>query len=297
MAQERLPALPALAVPDAADLVYVVDVDDATDHATGSSKKSTIGSLPVTEAQIAGANFSNWNSAYSWGDHALVGYLTAEQNDLSVAVSWVDIPAGNVPALAVTQHEAALTILETQITDGAILGRVAADEAVTGLWNFKKSGAGGLTDYDVTVGDTDGTPTYGIARIGNATFGRTSFNSGSLDLDGAVLLWNNAAPATSNIEFAYADGSNNIRFALAKSGAGNATYNPRSMLIAGPAILNDEIVTVGYWQTNNDIFHHLACDTSGDGADLGVQNDLEVMGEIFADRLPAMESLNYFMAD
>ncbi len=117
MAQERLPALPALAVPDAADLVYVVDVNDATDHASGSSKKATVGSLPVTEAQVTGAAFSNWNSAYGWGNHALAGYLTAELNDLSDAVVWDDIPAGNVPALAVTQHETALTITESQISD------------------------------------------------------------------------------------------------------------------------------------------------------------------------------------
>ncbi|MCP5008963.1 MAG: hypothetical protein GY942_03180 [Aestuariibacter sp.] len=45
MAQERLPALPVLAVPAATDLVYVVDVSDTTDHATGTSKKVTVGSL------------------------------------------------------------------------------------------------------------------------------------------------------------------------------------------------------------------------------------------------------------
>ena len=36
----------------------------------------------------------------------------------------------------VTQHEAALTILESQITDSTILARVASAEAITGLWTF-----------------------------------------------------------------------------------------------------------------------------------------------------------------
>ena len=36
----------------------------------------------------------------------------------------------------VTQHEAALTIAETQITDGSLLARVGEDEDVTGAWNF-----------------------------------------------------------------------------------------------------------------------------------------------------------------
>lgn len=146
-------------------------------------------------------------------------------------------------------------------------------------------GTGGLTDYDIEIGDTDGTPTYGMLRIGNATVGRTSFATGSLDLDGSFLLWNNGGPVSGNIEFAIAESSNAIRFAIPKSGAGNATYNPRSMLIAGPAPVDDDMVTVGYWQTNESIFDNLACDTGTSGADLGVQNDLEVEGDIFADSI------------
>ena len=38
-----------------------------------------------------------------------------------------------------------------------------------------------------------------------------------------------------------------------------------------------------YWQTNNSIFDNLVCDTSGTGADFGVQNDVEVEGDIFCD--------------
>ena len=37
---------------------------------------------------------------------------------------------------SVTQHQAALTILESQITDGSILARLASDEAITGDWTF-----------------------------------------------------------------------------------------------------------------------------------------------------------------
>jgi hypothetical protein len=36
----------------------------------------------------------------------------------------------------VTQHQAALTIAETQITDGSLLARLAANESVTGNWTF-----------------------------------------------------------------------------------------------------------------------------------------------------------------
>ena len=47
------------------------------------------------------------------------GYLTSftETNDLSTAVTWANIPDANVPQSAVTQHQAALSITESQISD------------------------------------------------------------------------------------------------------------------------------------------------------------------------------------
>jgi len=46
-------------------------------------------------------------------------YLTSytETNDLSSAVTWANIPDANVPESAVTQHQAALSITESQISD------------------------------------------------------------------------------------------------------------------------------------------------------------------------------------
>lgn len=48
----------------------------------------------------------------------LSGYLTAETNDLSSAVTWANVPDVNITESSVTQHEAALSITESQITDG-----------------------------------------------------------------------------------------------------------------------------------------------------------------------------------
>jgi hypothetical protein len=146
-------------------------------------------------------------------------------------------------------------------------------------------GDGGLTSYDLKVGDTV-TPDYGMIQFGNAVLGRTSYNVGNIDLDGAILLRNISGPVTSEIEFCFSESTGNTaRFVIPKAGVGNATYNPRSFLIAGPAPANTDMVKVGYWQTNNNIFDNLACDTAGDGADLGVQNDLEVEGDIFGDSI------------
>jgi hypothetical protein len=70
------------------------------------------------------------------------GYYTVTLKDANLVQRWsvdnVDNPfdISSVSEEAVTQHEAALTILETQITDGALLARVAANETVAGNWNF-----------------------------------------------------------------------------------------------------------------------------------------------------------------
>lgn len=143
-------------------------------------------------------------------------------------------------------------------------------------------GDGGYTNYDLKVGST-ATPTYGMIQFGNAVIGRTSFKGGAIDLDGTIMVRNIGGPVTSEIEFIWTESAGDTcRFALPKSAVGNATYNSRSMLLAGPAPADTDFVKVTYWQ-GQGIFDNLACDTSGDGADLGVQNDLEVEGEIYTD--------------
>ena len=176
------------------------------------------------------------------------------------------------------------------INGGSITSGVNATFSGTGFFGgvvtIEGLGTGGQTDYDLKVGDTDGTPTYGMIQIGNSCIGRTSFKAGNIDLDGSMIYRNIAGPVTSEIEHVFVESTgDSTRFALAKAGVGNATYNSRSMLIAGPAPADTDYVKVSYWQTNNSIFDNLVCDTSGTGADLGVQNDLEVEGDIFVDSI------------
>lgn len=46
-----------------------------------------------------------------------IGALTSEVNDLTAAVTWANVPDANITQSSVTQHEAALTITESQISD------------------------------------------------------------------------------------------------------------------------------------------------------------------------------------
>jgi hypothetical protein len=91
------------------------------------------------------------------------GYLTSytETNDLSSAVTWANIPNANVPQSAVTQHQAALSITESQISDlGSYLTSVPA-QSFASLTSKPTTIAGyGITDaFDGTYGSLTGTPT------------------------------------------------------------------------------------------------------------------------------------------
>jgi len=67
-----------------------------------------------------------------------ISSTAAATTDASALTTGV-LADGRVQASNVTQHQASLTIAESQITDGAILARLAANETVGGTWNFTGS--------------------------------------------------------------------------------------------------------------------------------------------------------------
>jgi hypothetical protein len=165
MSTIKISALTALSSASNTDLLLI------TDTAAGQSKKITIQDLFAgyiknvvedSSPQLGGtldANGNNidmgtnditdtkvgqWDTAYGWGDHSTIGYLTSftETNDLTAAVTWANIPDANVPQSAVTQHQAALSITESQISD---LGTYLED-------GFSVT-AGTLTTANITTAD------------------------------------------------------------------------------------------------------------------------------------------------
>jgi hypothetical protein len=72
-----------------------------------------MGTNTITDAKVG-----QWDTAYGWGDHSTVGYLTSftETNDLTAAVTWANVPDANITQSSVTQHQAALSIATTQLT-------------------------------------------------------------------------------------------------------------------------------------------------------------------------------------
>ena len=91
-------------------------------------------SVSVNAAGTANLAYNNVTGVFAYTPPNLSSYLTAitssnvttalgytpletETNDLSTAVTWANIPDANVPESAVTQHQAALSITESQISD------------------------------------------------------------------------------------------------------------------------------------------------------------------------------------
>ena len=112
--------------------------------------------IPTTAKQ------TQWDTAYGWGDHSVAGYLTSftETNDLTAAVTWANVPDANITQSSVTQHQAALSITESQISDfGTYLSSGDTAASLT------------ITSADINGGTVDGT------NIGATTAGTGAFTT------------------------------------------------------------------------------------------------------------------------
>ena len=114
-------------LPDATGTVVLKDTTDTLINKTIDSASNTI---TITESNISdlglyitasstdtltnkSGNISQWTND--------AGYLTScsftETNDLTSAVTWANVPDANITQSSVTQHQAALSITESQISD------------------------------------------------------------------------------------------------------------------------------------------------------------------------------------
>ena len=99
------------------------------------------------------ATFTNKAGNISqWTNDA--GYLTSftETNDLTAAVTWANVPDANITQSSVTQHQAALSITESQISD---LGTYVVETSATGSAEIPSG----------TTAQRDVTPAAGYLRF------------------------------------------------------------------------------------------------------------------------------------
>jgi len=149
-------------------------VEDTTPQLGGTldANGNTIdmGTNTITDTKVG-----QWDTAYGWGDHSTEGYLTSftETNDLSSAVTWANVPDANITQSSVTQHQAALSITESQISD---FGTYETADAT-----ILKDADIGVTvqAYDADTAKTDVEQTFTAGQRGQVT----AENDGSFDLD------------------------------------------------------------------------------------------------------------------
>ncbi|QQS59861.1 hypothetical protein IPN35_03260 [Candidatus Peregrinibacteria bacterium] len=106
-----------------------------TGEITGSYNNVLVADNVIDEANLKVTNsandnylltFDNATNGFTWIDPTTL--TTAETNDLTSAVTWANVPDANITESSVTQHEGALTITESQISDlGSYLENVVED--------------------------------------------------------------------------------------------------------------------------------------------------------------------------
>lgn len=163
-------------------------------------------SLPTDASQ------TNWNTAYSWGNHASAGYLTSftETNNLTSAVTWANVPDANITQSSVTQHQSALSITESQISD-------------LGTYVTKTSSTGAAVLPSGTTAQRDGSPAAGYIRFNSTTTGFEGYDGSSWGAigggtsTGEILQVVTVQPDTGLVSFtstSYAEVDTDLRVAI-----------------------------------------------------------------------------------
>lgn len=129
---------------------YYLDYDNFTNTPT----VVTLTDLSVGNERAASGDgsieYDNTTGVFRYTPPDLSSYLTSytETNDLTSAVTWANVPDANITETSVTQHQAALSITESQISD---FGTYLTDNDIQSL-NLDD-----LIDVDtVTVTPSDG---------------------------------------------------------------------------------------------------------------------------------------------
>ncbi len=256
----------------------------------------TNNSLEITESQISDlshtvdttiGNCSGTNCNIGWGNLTSIPADLADGDDVGSG-------ADNCSGKNCDFGWGNITSIPADIADGDDTG--SGSENCSGIGDcstlvyldYNNSGGFNLTgrmyleghntgdvlsgEYDLEIGQD-----YGAIEIGEFELFMTSETIAGMDFNGSVVLRNEFSGGSNN-EFMFVTSDNLIRFIIPKSGAELATYNPGSMMVGGEhgQTFGDNATdcqTQGYTQID--------CNTSISGADLGVQDDLEVQGAIY----------------
>ena len=120
--------------------IYYTDVDSGQwveAVPSGFNVSSGSSGIALTDISVGPADdpsgegaveYDNTTGVFTYTPPDLSSYLTAETNDLTASVTWTNVPDANITQSSVTQHQAALSITESQISDlGSYLTSIPAE--------------------------------------------------------------------------------------------------------------------------------------------------------------------------
>ena len=160
------------------------------------------------------------------------GRITSAANT-SIAIDASAVTSGTfvnarISQSSVTQHQAALTIAESQITDGAILARIAGNESISGNWQFNTAlvvATPTASNHATTKGYVDSLaqglatkPAVRVATTGNLV---ATYNNGTAGV-GATLTGTGSLPTIDGIAL---DVGNGVLVRAQTNPAQNGRYN------------------------------------------------------------------------
>lgn len=158
----------------------------ASDLTSSGGSGISLTDISVSTATASGGGslgYNNSTGVFTFTPPDLSSYLTSytETNDLSTAVTWANVPNTNITQSSVTQHQASLTITQSQISDldhytnadvDTHLNTSSASSNQILRWNG--------SDYDWVA---QSTPSSGIALTDLSVTTASASGGGSLSYD------------------------------------------------------------------------------------------------------------------
>ena len=209
------------------------ELDINSQDITGTGNITVVGTGTFTEIVKSGGTSSQFLKADGSVDSST--YLTSytETNDLSAAVTWANVPDANITESSVTQHQAALSITESQISD---LQSYLTSETFTSL-----------------VQDT--TPQLGGALDTN---GSNITGTGSINISGDLTTTGN------NVSIGSAS------YGLEVSSSAATLGSNRLQLLSSETVINQAGAAVDFRVEGDTVGNLLLCDASTDR--VGINN-------------------------
>ena len=104
---------------DGFDGSYYLDYDNLNNKPSILTLASLSVGIENSPSGNGAISYNNTNGEFKFTPPtaAGIGALTAEVNDLTAAVTWANVPDANITESSVTQHQSALSITESQISD------------------------------------------------------------------------------------------------------------------------------------------------------------------------------------